>query len=53
MVKTEGKEGENNGSKREKERKRLRGTALEKTLRRIKDSGEVGRYGSIRGGIYL
>ena len=52
-MKTEGKEGENKGRKREKERERLRGTELEKTLRRIKGSEEVGRYESIKGGVYL
>ena len=52
-MKTEGKEGENKGKKREKERERLGGTELEKTLRRIKGSGEVGRYESINGGVYL
>ena len=52
-MKTEGKEGENKGRKREKERERLRGTELEKTLRRIKGSEEVGRYESIKGGVYF
>ena len=43
-VKTEEKEREKKGWKREKERERLRGIELENTLGRIKGSGEVWKF---------
>ena len=43
-VKTEEMEGEKNGRNREKERERLRGIELQKTLGRTKSSGEVWKY---------